>query len=298
MIAVLPDSDLVIVNRADTYHRQGTPTKELLDLVEQVLEARVSLSVAQPRLVPLEDAPPDAWKTTLPAGRLDGLAGRFAVPPPALGLPAEGTVSFTPREGHLVGVWERGGTFTVYLQPDGTLRQEDSGDRLFAVRGGGGAVEGVADAEEIARGALAAAGEERDARAREILVLAGDDASLPIATVRALVALLGGDRDGARRLGREVAARLPAPAVEATVNRAGYQLQQAGNAELARRVFELNTELFPDAFNTWESLGEACVKLGRLEEAARFYERSLALNTENRTARAALEKLRAAPAAR
>jgi tetratricopeptide (TPR) repeat protein len=196
-------------------------------------------------------------------------------------------------------VWERGGTFAVYLQPDGTLRQEDSGDRLFAVRGEGGALAGVADAEEIARGALvAAAGEGGDARAREILALAGDDASLPVATVRAVVALLGGDGEGARRLGREAADRLSPPAVEATVNRAGYQLLQAEKAELARRVFELNTELFPDAFNTWDSLGEACLKLGRREDAVRFYERSLALNAQNRSAREALDRLRAAPAAR
>jgi CubicO group peptidase (beta-lactamase class C family) len=298
MVAVLPDADLVIVNRADTYHRQGTPTKGLLDLVGQVLEARVSAPAAQPRLVPLEGVPPDPWTTTAATEGLSGFAGRFTVPPPPLGLPAEGTVSFTARAGHLVGVWERGGTFAVYLQPDGTLRQEDSGDRLFPVRGEGGTLTGVADAEEVARGALAAAGEGRDARAREVLALAGDDASLPVATVRAVVALLGGDGEGARRLGREAAARLSPPAVEATVNRAGYQLLQTEKVDLARRVFELNTELFPDAFNTWDSLGEACVKLGRREDAVRFYERSLALNAQNRSAREALEKLGAASPAR
>jgi CubicO group peptidase (beta-lactamase class C family) len=297
MIAVLPEADLVIVNRADTYHRQSTPTKGLLDLVEQVLAARVGAPAAQPRLVPLDEAPPDPWKTAASADRLSAFEGRFDAPPAPLGFPAQGTVSLAAGEGHLVGVWERGGTFAVYLQPDGTLRQEDSGDRLFAVRDQGGALAGVADAEEIARGALAAAGAGDDARAREVLGLARDDASLPVTTVRALVALLGGDGDGARRLGREAADSLSAPAVEATVNRAGYQFLQTGRADLARRVFELNTELFPDAFNTWDSLGEACARLGRLEDAARFYGRSLALNPENRAARAALEKLRAAPPA-
>jgi CubicO group peptidase (beta-lactamase class C family) len=298
MIAVFPDIDLVIVNRADTYHGQGTPTKALLDLVDQVLGARVAPPVAQPRLVPLDDAHPDSWRTAAAADSLSAFVGRFAAPPAPLGLPADGTVSFAAGEGHLVGVWERAGTFAVYLQPDGTLRQEDSGDRLFAVRDASGALAGVADAEEIARGALATAGEGADERAREVLGIAGNDASLPVATARALVALLGGDHDRARRLGREASARLPAPAVEAAVNRAGYQFLQAGKADLARRVFELNTELFPDAFNTWDSLGEACVKLGRLADAARFYDRSLALNPENRAARAALEKLRASPPAR
>jgi hypothetical protein len=78
-----------------------------------------------------------------------------------------------------------------------------------------------------------------------------------------VVALLGGDRERALARGREAAARLRATAVEAAVNRAGYRLLQAGKAEEARRVFELNTELFPGASNTWDSPGEANVAPGR-----------------------------------
>jgi CubicO group peptidase (beta-lactamase class C family) len=292
MIAVLPDRDLVIVNRANTYHGQGTPTGPLLALVEQVLEARTAGVTRQPRLVPLEEPPPDPWRTTVSAERLAAFVGRFSVPAPPLGLPAESTVEVAAREGHLVGVWDQGGTFALHVQPDGTLRQEDSRDRYFAVRDDGGALAGIADVDEIARGALAAAGDGRDSPAREILALAGDDDSVPIAAAHAVVALLGGDRDGAKRRGRAATGRLPAPAVEGAINRAGYRYLQAEKAELARRVFELNTDLFPDSFNTWDSLGEANVKLGRREDAARYYERSLALNPDNRGARQALEKLR------
>jgi hypothetical protein len=298
MIAVLPDSDLVIVNRADTYHGQGTPTKGLLDLVERVLEARIGRPAAKPRLVPLDDARPDPWTTGAAAGRLAGFVGRFAVPPPPLGLPAEGSVTITAGGDHLVGVWDHAGTFALHLQPDCTLRQEDSRDRYFVISDEAGAPAGIADVEDIARAGLAAVGEGRPARAREVLALAGDDGSAPIVAADAVVALLDGDHEGASRRGREAAARLPAPAIEGAVNRAGYRFLQAGRAELARRVFELNTELFPDAFNTWDSLGEANVKLGRREDAARFYERSLALNPENRSARVALEKLRASPSHR
>jgi hypothetical protein len=295
MIAVLPDSDVVIVNRANTYAGQGTPMKELGGLVEQVLEARTGNVATSPRLVPLEDGSPDPWRTEAPDERLSGFVGRFSVPAPPLGLPAESRVAITAREGHLVGVWDHGGTFALYVQPDGTLRREDSRGRFFAIRGPDGTLAGIADVDEIARGALGAAGEGRDARARELLALAGDDDSLPITAAQTVVALLGGDRESARRRGKEAAARLSAPAVEGAINRAGYRLLQAEKAELARRVFELNTELFPEAFNTWDSLGEATAKLGRVENALRLYERSLALNPENRNARAALEKLRAAP---
>jgi hypothetical protein len=295
MIAVLPDIDLVIVNRANTYHGQGTPTKGLLDLVEQVLEARTGTVSSSPRLLPLAEPPPDPWRTVASAERLSGFAGRFPVPPSPLGLPAESSVAITARDGHLLGVWEHGGTFVLHLQPDGTLRQEDSRDRFFAIRGGDGTLAGIADVDEVARGALAAAGDGRDAGARELIALAGDDGSVPILAAHAVVTLLGGDREGAKRRGQEAVSRLSAPSVEAAINRAGYRFLLGGKAEIARRVFELNTELFPGAFNTWDSLGEANVKLGRLEDAARLYERSLALNPENRSARAALERLRATP---
>jgi CubicO group peptidase (beta-lactamase class C family) len=299
MIAVLPDSDLVIVNRANTYVGQGTPTKELGALLEQVLEARTGRAAASPRLVPLEDGPPDPFRTQVTAERLSGFVGRFAVPAPPLGLPAESRVGIAAGEGHLVGTWEHGGTFAVYLQPDGTLRREDGRDRFFAIRGSDGTLAGIADVDEIAQGALAAAAEGRDARARELLALAGDaGGSLPIAATHTVVALLAGDGEGAKRRGREAAVRLSPRAFEAAVNRAGYRLLQAEKAEPARRVFELNTQLFPEASNTWDSLAEANAKLGRIEDAVRFYERSLALDAGNRNARAAIEKLRGVPAPR
>jgi tetratricopeptide (TPR) repeat protein len=267
--------------------------KELLDLVERVVEACTGGATASPRLVPLEEAPPDPYHTRVPPERLSAFAGRFTVPPPPLGLPAESAVAFEAEDGHLVGVFEQGGTSALYVQPDGTLRQEDSRDQLFAIRDERGALAGLADADEIARGALGAAGEGQHDRARAILASAGDDGTAPILAARAVTTLLAGEREGAARRAREAASRLPPPAVERAINRAGYLYLQRDRAELARRVFELNTEVFPDASNTWDSLGEAYATLGRTEDAVRAYERSLALDPGNAGARAALEKLRA-----
>jgi hypothetical protein len=50
MIAVLPESDMVIVNRANTYDGETTPMPALLDLIEQVLEARTGMATADPPL--------------------------------------------------------------------------------------------------------------------------------------------------------------------------------------------------------------------------------------------------------
>ncbi len=45
-IAVLPKLDMVIVNRANTYESESTPMPALLDLIEEVLEARTGSSLA------------------------------------------------------------------------------------------------------------------------------------------------------------------------------------------------------------------------------------------------------------
>ena len=50
-------------------------------------------------------------------------------------------------------------------------------------------------------------------------------------------------------------------------------------------MFELNTRLFPDAFNTWDSLGEAQMKKGQKAKAISSFEKSLTLNPENTNAK-------------
>jgi tetratricopeptide (TPR) repeat protein len=80
--------------------------------------------------------------------------------------------------------------------------------------------------------------------------------------------------------------------VESVVNRLGYQHLGAGKVDSAIAVFILNTEYFPRAFNTWDSLGEAYLVKGDSARAIENYERSLALNPDNTNARDYLERLR------
>ena len=70
-----------------------------------------------------------------------------------------------------------------------------------------------------------------------------------------------------------------------------------GESADAIAVFQLNVRLFPDAFNTWDSLGEALMTGGEREAAIEHYEKSLELNPENENAVTMLEKLRALGAA-
>ena len=80
---------------------------------------------------------------------------------------------------------------------------------------------------------------------------------------------------------------------EPVLNRLGYKLLAGEHVEEAIAVFELNVEAYPEAFNPYDSLGEAYMTNGDVELAIANYERSLELNPENGNAVTMLQKLRA-----
>ncbi len=79
---------------------------------------------------------------------------------------------------------------------------------------------------------------------------------------------------------------------EFQLNSLGYGLMQAQRLPDALKIFELNTEMFPNAFNPWDSLAEAHMNLGHKDLAIKFYEKSLQLNPKNDSAVKMLEKLK------
>lgn len=83
------------------------------------------------------------------------------------------------------------------------------------------------------------------------------------------------------------------------MNAAGNELLRAGrNAEdpelIERAVaaLQINTEVYPEWWNSWDSLAEAHMAAGRNEEAMRLYEHSLELNPGNDNARHMIAELR------
>jgi cytochrome c-type biogenesis protein CcmH/NrfG len=62
----------------------------------------------------------------------------------------------------------------------------------------------------------------------------------------------------------------------------------------AVQIFKLNAREFPDSWNVWDSLGESYVKAGDVKSAKENYEKSLAINPDNKNAREALAKLKVA----
>jgi CubicO group peptidase (beta-lactamase class C family) len=67
------------------------------------------------------------------------------------------------------------------------------------------------------------------------------------------------------------------PAVaELRLNDLAYELQKRA-PDKALPIFELNTELYPDSANAWDSLAEAYLGVGKREDALRSYRRVLGL---------------------
>ncbi len=56
-------------------------------------------------------------------------------------------------------------------------------------------------------------------------------------------------------------------------------------------MFKLNVEAYPDAFNTYDSLGEAYMKAGNRELAIANYQKSLELNPRNENGKEMLAEL-------
>ena len=75
------------------------------------------------------------------------------------------------------------------------------------------------------------------------------------------------------------------------INRLGYQLMGDGNDENALKIFKLNTELYPNGANTYDSYGECLLKLGKKEEGIKAYKKSLELDPKNTNAKQVLEEM-------
>ena len=74
------------------------------------------------------------------------------------------------------------------------------------------------------------------------------------------------------------------PFAERPMNSLGYELLRDGRIDDARVAFELNTEVYPDSSNTWDSLGESFVVAGHPKRAAEAYRRAVEIDPGNENA--------------
>jgi len=79
---------------------------------------------------------------------------------------------------------------------------------------------------------------------------------------------------------------------EAEINAVGYRLLGEDKLDGAISVFKVNVTLFPDAWNVYDSLGEALLKAGNVAKATAMYEKSVALNPQNTNGKDVLARIR------
>ncbi len=82
---------------------------------------------------------------------------------------------------------------------------------------------------------------------------------------------------------------------EGELNQLGYQLMRADKMKEAVEIFKLNVEAYPQAANTYDSLGEAYMNLNQRELAVANYKKSLELNPKNTNAAERLKRLEQGP---
>ncbi len=78
-------------------------------------------------------------------------------------------------------------------------------------------------------------------------------------------------------------------------NLLGYRLLGEERYPEAIAVFELNVEAYPESWNVYDSLGEACMLSGDSERAIELYRRSVAINPGNTNGMAMLARLGVEP---
>lgn len=64
---------------------------------------------------------------------------------------------------------------------------------------------------------------------------------------------------------------------ERAINASGYAIRESLGAGRALKVFTLNTELYPDSDNAWDSLAECHAALGDAEIAKALYAKAMKL---------------------
>lgn len=79
---------------------------------------------------------------------------------------------------------------------------------------------------------------------------------------------------------------------KSTINSFGYDLMRQEKHEDALRIFELNIELYPDDWYTYDSYGECLLEMGDVENGYKAYKKSLDLNPDNATAKEVLSEIK------
>ncbi|MDX1666126.1 MAG: serine hydrolase, partial [Saprospiraceae bacterium] len=76
-----------------------------------------------------------------------------------------------------------------------------------------------------------------------------------------------------------------------TLNRLGFALMRQGKLDDAIEIFRLNTALYPEEANPYDSLAEALLEKGEREEALKYYRKALELDPDLSSAKERVKEL-------
>jgi len=79
--------------------------------------------------------------------------------------------------------------------------------------------------------------------------------------------------------------------MEGFVNRVAVRFLENNLNDDAIRVLQASVRVFPDSWDIYNSLADACMKKGNKEQAIKYYKKSLELNPDNSNAKEMLKKM-------
>lgn len=79
---------------------------------------------------------------------------------------------------------------------------------------------------------------------------------------------------------------------QSVLNKVGYNYLSQNNFKNAIEIFKINTVLYPKSSNTYDSLGDAYLKIKDTTSAIANYNNALSINPENRSSLRVLQQLR------
>jgi tetratricopeptide (TPR) repeat protein len=125
------------------------------------------------------------------------------------------------------------------------------------------------------------------------LTLRGDDLFGPFAGDQTI---LMEKQDGSWRILRQntvikTSYQLSEVNIESGINTQGLKFLELKKFDEAIKVLALNTQLFPNSWNTWDSLAEAYMQKGETHIATGFFNKSIEINPENSHAKTMIEKM-------
>jgi CubicO group peptidase (beta-lactamase class C family) len=253
MIAVIPEANIVIVQRVDTYTGKQEPPNARL--FKMILEAKVSDAKPNPKLMPLQNTP--SFKRPELILLEDDAVSKYLISDYQMGR-------------RLMSVKKMDNELMLDSPHFGKYKLLPYSDTKFVVE----------DLEQFLNYEFDTTGRPVRITLHQTLAMADLYSTLMEQGIEAAVK----QYVEMKKKGIEIS--------EYEMNDLGYQLLRLNKLKESIGIFELNVKAYPQSFNVYDSLGEAYMINGDNELAIQNFEKSLELNPRNTNAAEMIKKIK------